>query len=184
MGRTQQRIHRALQAIPKGYARTAFPAEAAGAVLTTGFVALVLADAWIPGFRVMNQGPLTAAAAMWMLAAITVYMLYAACRCMESSLGPEAARGWKQAAWGATLWLPLGLIAAGLLTTEIWESEEAKTAAGYTLFAGLAGAALRTTAGLSARIRRKLGERTDGAPGRPGAKGKEERRAGTEGERR
>ena len=157
MGRTQQRIHRALQAIQRAYAWTALPAEAAGAVLTTGFIALALADAWLPGFRMLDAGPLTTAAAAWVLAAILTYMLYVPCRHTESMQEPETVGGWKQAAWNAALYLPLGLIAAGLLTAEFWESQEAKTAAGSMLFAGLALAALRTGAGLAARIRRKLG---------------------------
>ena len=159
MGKTRRRIDRAIQAVERAYIWTAFPAETAGAVVITGFVALALAHAWVPGFKIPDQGRTTDAAAAWMLAAIWVYMLYAACRYMESGTEPETVRGWKQAAGHAALVLPLALIASGIVMATQWDSPAVETAAGYTLFAGLALAALRTGAGLAARIRRKLDRR-------------------------
>ena len=159
MGETRRRIDRALQAVERAYAWTAFPAETAGAVVITGFVALVLADAWAPGFTIPDQGRTMDAAAAWMLAAIWVYMLYAPCRYMETRHEPETVTGWRQAAWNAALYLPLALIASGIVMATQWDSPAVETAAGYTLFAGLALAALRTAAGLAARIRRKLDRR-------------------------
>ena len=156
-GRAHRLILEATAAMEKAYAWTALPAEAVGAILITGFIALALAHAWLPGFKIPDAGPLKAAAAAWVLAAILTYMLYVPCRHTERTREPETVREWEGTAGDITLWFPLGLIAAGLLTAEIWEGEKARTAAGYALFAGLALAALRTTAGLAARIRRKLG---------------------------
>ena len=160
MGKTRRRIHRAIQAVEKAFIWTAFPAEAAGAVVITGFIALVLAHAWVPGFKIPDQGRTMDAAAAWMLAAIMVYMLYAACRYMESGTEPETVRGWKRAAGHAALVLPLALIASGIVMATQWDSPAVETAAGYTLFAGIPGAAIMTMAGLAARIRRKLDRRS------------------------
>ena len=155
-GRAHRHILGATAAMQRAYAWTALPAEAVGAVMITGFIALAMAHAWLPGFQVPNEGPLKTAAAAWMLAAIMVYMLYGPCKyCEEDWQEPRPRRGWKQTAWETALLLPMGLIAAGFLMAA-WDSPAAMTAAGYTLFAGLAGAALRTLAGLAGRARRRM----------------------------
>ena len=154
-GKIHRHILQATAAMERAYARTALPAEAVGAVLTTGFIALALADAWLPGFRMLDAGPLTTAAAAWMLAAILTYMIYVPRRYTESRMGPETKGGWKRDAGDAALMLPLALIAAGLLMAAQWDSPAVETAAGYTLFAGLTLAALRTAAGLAGRVRRR-----------------------------
>ena len=156
-GRIHRRILQATAVMKRAYAWTALPAEAVGAVVITGFITLAMADAWLPGFRIMDQGRAKEALVLWMMTAITIYALYVACRYSEENRQePRPRRGWKQTAWHTALLLPMGLMTTGLLMVALWDFPGAMTTAGYTLFAGLTGAALRMLAGLAGRAGRRM----------------------------
>ena len=156
-GRVNRHIMGTTAAMQRAYAWTALPTEVVGAVVITGFITLAMAHAWLPGFELPDDRRATEALVLWMMTAITIYALYVACRYSEENRQePRPRRGWKQTAWHTALLLPMGLMTTGLLMVALWDFPRAMTTAGYTLFAGLTGAALRMLAGLAGRAGRRM----------------------------